>query len=271
MGSPASHNSIMMKPAIRIIHCLARSGATLICKCLGCMSDIVLLSEIHTDNFSRFPDPFHPLTQALDWHNIIVHEDIKDKRMNIIDAIKLIEKKCAGKDKKLIIRDLTQLDFIGFHIVKLPAFRFLLAEILSYDFEVIQFALVRHPVDQWLSIEKSLPALVQVPLDFYLNGYLEYSKKIQRFGFIRYEDFTKAPEKQMQILCDNLQVQFDKNFLLQWFAFDKITGDIESRAKGLHKIVSLPRRPVDENTLRQFRANKKYWEALELLNYSDEE
>lgn len=37
----------MVKPKIRIFHNLGRSGGTLICKCLGCMEHIVLLSEIH--------------------------------------------------------------------------------------------------------------------------------------------------------------------------------------------------------------------------------
>ena len=41
----------MAKPIIRIIHNLARSGGTPICKCLGCMSDIVLLSEIEPNGF----------------------------------------------------------------------------------------------------------------------------------------------------------------------------------------------------------------------------
>ncbi len=34
-------------PVVRLVHHLARSGGTLISRCLGCMSGVLLLSEIH--------------------------------------------------------------------------------------------------------------------------------------------------------------------------------------------------------------------------------
>jgi hypothetical protein len=37
----------MGKQKLRMIHNMARSGSTLVCKCLGCMEGVVLLSELH--------------------------------------------------------------------------------------------------------------------------------------------------------------------------------------------------------------------------------
>lgn len=261
----------MLKPPVRMLHNLARSGATVIGRCLGCMSEVVLLSEIHQDVMSIYPHYTHPITQALNW-GIITPQELEGKRLNIIDTITLIEEKCTSQNKKLVIRDFAYLDFIGMPIVKPPSFKLMLAEILSNDFEVIQFAIVRHPLDQWLSMINSTPHFLRVPLDVYLRGYLEFSKQIRAFGFIRYEDFVNEPEKQMQYLCDKLRLRFDRTFVDRWSSYNKITGDFDSkksRGAGLHKIAKLPRRPMEDELKNQIRSNSNYHEAIKLLNYSD--
>jgi hypothetical protein len=262
----------MAERIIRIIHNLGRSGGTLICKCLGCMSDIVLLSEIEPDGFDiELHCSNKPLTQAYQWHNIIPPDDIQTKLYNIIEAIDYIERECFRKGKKLIIRDLAQMDFMGSSI-KSPSYEFRLAEILSKHFKVIRLGLARHPIDQWLSMKKTFPDFVMIPLDDYLQGYWEYSKQIREIGFVRYEDFTKNPKKQMQIICDKLKLQVDWNFLVEWSNYNKVTGDTDrkiSRGAGLNEIVSLPRISTEAKLLGLFRANKKYRKALKILDYKD--
>ncbi len=111
-----------------------------------------------------------------------------------------------------------------------------------------------------------------VSLSNYLYGYLEYSKQIKEIGFIRYEDFTKNPKKQMQMICDRLRLQVDWNFLTKWSIYNKVSGDTDrtkSRGAALNEIVSLPRLPIEDKLLSQFRANKHYWEALKILNYHE--
>jgi len=261
----------MVNPSVRILHNLARSGGTVIGKCLGCMSEVVLLSEIHQDVMTMYPNDTHPVTQALNW-GIITLQDLEGKRLTIIDAVKLIEEKCTSQNKKLVLRDFAYLDFIGMPIVKPPSFRLMLAEILSYEFEVIQFAIVRHPVDQWLSMINSTPVFLKVSLDVYLKGYLEFGKQIQSCGFIRYEDFAKEPEKQMEYLCDKLRLRFDRTFVARWASYNKITGDLDckkSRAASLQRIAQLPRRPMEEELKKHFRNNSNSREAIELLDYGD--
>ncbi len=48
------------KPAIRVLHQLARTGGTIISKCLGAMAGVVLLSEINP----RGVETYNPLAQA---------------------------------------------------------------------------------------------------------------------------------------------------------------------------------------------------------------
>ena len=59
------------KPAIRILHNMARSGGTLIAQCIGALPGVALLSEIHPDGV-RFIDP---LRQAQEWHGLIDAEE----------------------------------------------------------------------------------------------------------------------------------------------------------------------------------------------------
>jgi hypothetical protein len=266
----------MQKPRLRIFHSLARSGATLVCKCIGCMANVVLLSEIHPFSSRMASDKgeqfFDPLIQACYWHNILSPEDISGREYNYLERIQLIVRECENNFKQLVIRDFTQIDFMGIPGRLDPPYYLRHAQLLSAFFEVIQFALVRHPIDIWLS-QITIPRYSQaLSINYFLHGYYEYARHIQPFGFVRYEDFVENPELHMKTLCDKLQIQFDKNFLLHWSRYDKITGDLDhdrSRTAGIAKIMSLPRRPVDDDTLSQFRANKNYWEALKLLQYND--
>lgn len=201
---------------IRIFHTLARSGATLVCKCIGCMSNIVLLSEVNPVSseiaHKEGVQGFNPLLQAITWFNIIRPEDIIGKRYNWIEIMQLIVSRCEDNFKQLVIRDMTSIDFTGIPSLIKPSYRLQHAELLSNFFEVIPFALVRHPIDLWLS-QRLLPYLKSMSIDYFLDSYYEYAKQIQIFGFIQYEDFAENPERQMQIICDKLQLQFDKNFL----------------------------------------------------------
>jgi hypothetical protein len=112
----------------------------------------------------------------------------------------------------------------------------------------------------------------KLSLEAFLRGYFLFAEEIAGLGYIRYEDFTRQPAEQMKILCEKLQLDFDKDFLSKWADYTYVTGAVKkenSRGAGLREIVPLPRRPVEPELLRQFRENADYWNILELLGYSD--
>ena len=239
------------------------------------MSNIVLLSEIHPLSsriaFNKGHQLADPLIQACSWHNILSPEEINGNQYNYIERIELIVRRCNNNFKQLVIRDFTQIDFIGTTSIS-PCYYLRHARLLSDYFDVIPFALVRHPIDMWLSQRTYFRKQSYAIDDIFLDGYFEYAQQIQPFGFVRYEDFIEDPEKQMQIICDKLQIQFDKTFLLNWKSYNKISGDMdhaESRITGINEIASLSRRPIQDYILEKFRANNKYWKTLEILNYHD--
>ena len=88
-----NHN--IEKPTIRIIYHMARSGGTLISKCLAVMNNVVLLSEVH---------PFgniNPIAQANKWFHLLTKKDLsyvkRSGGLTFFDAISLIEERCRKK------------------------------------------------------------------------------------------------------------------------------------------------------------------------------
>ena len=73
-----------MKKSIRIYHNLARSGGTVISKCIASMKQITLLSEVHpyietvNPTYSKDLLSQNILTQARYWHNLFTKEDIQN-------------------------------------------------------------------------------------------------------------------------------------------------------------------------------------------------
>ena len=78
------------RPTLRLVHHMARSGGTLISRCLGCMSGVLLLSEIHPLGTAQF----NPLVQAQRWYGLLSSQDLADlrarRRVGFVEAIELI-------------------------------------------------------------------------------------------------------------------------------------------------------------------------------------
>ena len=146
-----------------------------------------------------------------------------------------------------------------------------LEQALAGSFDIAQTALTRHPLELWLST-KQLQVLAGrlTPADF-LAAYLRYAKHASATGFIRFEDFTSSPEREMKQLCKSLKLDYDPEFINRWSENRHVTGDVSglSRGSGLGSITPLERRHADEGLLDVFRNNPDYRESLDLLAYRD--
>ncbi len=258
---------------IRIFHNLARSGGTLVCKCIGCMEGVALLSEIHPLGLKYF----NPIIQAHSWHKVLTADDIRRlgaaKQVEFADAMGLIARRCSESGRKLVVRDWAHLDFMAVPFLLRPKNRLLLAEVLGGEYEIKQLGLVRHPIDEWLSLRKLDIMRGRLSVDAYLRGYLKFAEQCQRFGYIRYEDFCDDAEGQMRVICERFGLEYDEGFLLRWADYKNITGDTGGGSRGgrLREIVRLERKPVEVEILKQFRENRDYHRALEMLDYEDVE
>lgn len=253
----------MKKPVIRIISNLPRSGGTLLGRCIGCMNGITLLSEIHP-NGSTF---YNPLDQAREWYGMLDASEARGAA-SFGEAISLIHARTAERGSSLVIRDWAHLDYIGYPFLENPPFRSLLAEALSARFHVLETALIRHPADVWISLNK-LPAMQGLPLDTFLRGYHNYVSQRINSSFIRYEDFTRNPDITMRTLCNMLELPFDSTFSEKWQDYDKVTGAVHGKARGsrLTCISPLPHHDIPEELRAALEGNDDYHASLSLLDY----
>jgi predicted O-linked N-acetylglucosamine transferase (SPINDLY family) len=253
------------KPKIRVLHHLARTGGTVISKCLGSMSGVTLLSEIHPLGMKQF----NPLAQANTWFNLLSEEDIRavqSKPVTFIQAIELIHRRAAERGEDLVIRDWTHLDYTAVPFLPERTYRLTTAEILKSGFDVAHTATVRHPINQWLSLRKLSVMAGKIRVEEFLRDYLRFAETCQETGFIRYEDFTRDPDGVLKELCRRLELPFDPDYRDKWKIYRTITGDTGPQVK-THDIAPSPRRPTEPALLAQFEANDDYWAAMELLGY----
>lgn len=255
------------RPTLRLLHHMARSGGTLISRCLGCMSGVLLLSEIHPLGTAQF----NPLVQAQRWYGLLSSQDLAQLRargrVGFVHAIELIHQRSLDAGQRLVIRDWSHLDFTGVPFVANPAHRLLTAEALAGRFQLRQVCTVRHPLDQWLSLRGLAVVQGKLTLDGYLAGVRRFAEEASEIGFLRYEDFVVDPAAVMKELCRRLELRFDRHFLDRWSSYAFVTGDVSGSRSGF-EIRPAPRRPVELDLFKSLEANRDYRITLELLGYS---
>jgi hypothetical protein len=283
-----------MKPTIRLIHHLPRAGGTAICKCLGAMNDVTLLSEIHPINqghratvlshrgkiptvsllepgdrpLSAETFTFHQLYQACYWFRLVRPHELAalSRDLDVVGVVSLIAQRASERADVLVIREWSYVDFWAKPFVPEPTFRLTLSELLGERFDLKQAFTVRHPLDQWLSWCSFDSERRVLDLDTFMLGCRRFAEIAARHRFHRYEDFTMRPSHVLAQICEDLDVPYDEGYVYRWFNYRTITGDIES-TRGADKIVPLERRPVDPTVLEAVSNNSDYQATLALLGY----
>jgi hypothetical protein len=258
------------RPVVRILHQMARSGGTVICKCLGSMSDVVLLSEIHPRG-SRL---FNPLRQAQQWFQLLTAADVERLRIAgaiaFGDAIALVYERCQERGKTLLLRDWSHLDFTAVPFLPAPSYRLTIAEVLGEQFEVRHMATVRHPLDQWLSLRNLALVHGKLSLEAFMRGYRRFAEHCTQIGFVRYEDFTRGPREALQLLCRELDLRYDPGWEQRWSSYTTITGEVQSRRAGT-RIAPVPRQAMEAGLRETCEANTDYRESVRLLGYDQQD
>lgn len=253
---------------MRIVRHMARSGGTLIGKCLGSMDGVVLLSEIHPAELRVT----NPMMQAQQWFGLIDKGDLakwKVRPPSVLQFVNLCDSRARAKGKTLVLRDWSHMDYIGVPYGK-PGFGFALGDALEPVFDLRVSVTTRHPLDQYLSLQ-GLPVVANaLGVDVYCTGCERFAEYAAAHGFHRYEDFTREPEQVLRAMCDELELAFDAGYAQRWFDYTTITGDTQpglGRGSTRREIVEMARKPVDAGLLERFRENPDYIKACALLGY----
>ncbi|MEX2366842.1 MAG: hypothetical protein WD601_09560 [Pseudohongiellaceae bacterium] len=259
------------KPEIAVLFHLARTGGTLISKCLGCIGGNVLLSEVNPEG-----SVMHPLLQAYNWHGLFTADELQpylDKnasRPDYLETIRFIHRKTLQLSQKLIVRDWSHLNFTGVPYTTRPCGQALQHEVLSRTFSVHAFATVRHPLDTYLSLSRLQVVQGKLTVKSYLAGCKQFALFAAKTGFVRYEDFCREPQRRLQEICQALSVHYQEDFLHKFHAYQYITGDTIGK-HGQSDAIAMPkRRQLDPTTEKAFQDSGDYHEILQLLGYRHE-
>jgi hypothetical protein len=279
-----------------MIHQLPRAGGTVICKCLGAMNDVTLLSEIapydgagaRTVLFHKGKAPsislippadsprggpavttvYHPLYQACYWFRLVRPRELESlhRELDYVGIVELLHRRASERGETLIIRDWLYLDFWAKPYVLEPTFQLSFADALAQRLRIKRVFTVRHPLDMWLSWRDHGSEL-ELDFETFMRGCRRFAELAAGHGFYRYEDFVKQPSQILARICDDLEITYDETYKYRWFNHRLITGDVDP-SRGTDKILPLERRTGDEDVLRRARTNPDYQATLSLLGYT---
>ena len=237
-------------------------------KCIGAMSGVRLFSEIHPD--ANHVEYMNVTNQAHRWYQLASQADV-NRRDAFIDGVKNIYRAVEAEDASMVLRDWASIDFIGRILKEEPTYQFYLDNALDPHFSIHTCALVRHPLDQWLSTRRLKIYTDKLSSEAFFYGYRRYAEAIGE-RYVQYEEFTRNPESTMQKICEFLDLKYDAGFLDRWHTNTAITGDNKKSSRGTStseasRIRPLPRREHDSSLEHQLANNTDYQLSLRLLGY----
>jgi hypothetical protein len=261
-------NQTSQRRPARLLHHLARTGGTLISRCLASMSGIVVLSEVHPAAAAIHYPIYDALDQARRWYGLLDAAECarfgRTTPERFAEAIALIDGRCRDRGLTLVLRDWSHLDFVGVPFRRATGRRLETVAVLAPMFDVASFATVRHPIDQWLSLKRFLGD-TPLALEDFLAGNRAFAEQAAAMGFVRYEDFVAQPATELARIADAFDLAFDPTFLKRWSAYRNMTGDPPAP----DETAILPQRPrrFPPGLADRFLANDDYRRTIGILGY----
>ncbi len=242
-------DTLSQKPDISVYYCFARSGGTLINRCLGCIPGNLVLSEVNP-LASMLP----VASQAHDWLQLVADCELEEfSLMTYPEQIGTLSERAQSAGRRLIIRDWPTLNFLeGTHWQ-----HFFPSCVLEQELYLDRNGLrrrsavvVRRAAAVYESVTRSFRHLKDVTIEQFATAYLAYAKEVSRFPIFQFEKFCADPVPELRNLCEALDCRFSESFLASFSRFDRCTGDntlaAASRAASSDRIVPVPERKDSE-------------------------
>ncbi|MEW5857922.1 MAG: hypothetical protein AB1861_11150 [Cyanobacteriota bacterium] len=256
-----------------VIYSFARSGGTLINRCLGCILGNIILSEVNP-HASLVPIE----VQAHDWFKLVSSRDFSDfSKKPYADKIRLLAEAARQQDSHLIIRDWTTINFLDRASDDIYAPSMFLEQKIyleKYGFNIYPVVLVRRAADVYESLTRTFKHLRNLSIKEFGNCYLAYVQKVSTYPLFHYERFCLEPEKELKRMCDVLGVNYSDNFVTEFSKFTYCTGDNTlpkpSRGAQISKITVMESNQGAESYIAA-SLDKNCQEADKLLGYENME
>lgn len=240
----------------------ARSGGTLLNRCIASMPDIIMLSEVNIE--ALCPSSCNTIKEQVSkWYNIEL------KSEGFIENIKELYDYCLKNKKTLVIRDWTFGSFVPSRYNNFkPSNTLATLDVISEHFPVKSFALVRNSIDIWLSLKAS-------PRTFYdknLEYLYEFTNSLisHKIKFFYYEYLCKNPVEAMISICNYSGLKYSEKFK-DFSNYLNVTGDTDlpEHSRGVQKgdIGLISRRETYANFFDEINNNTKALEINKILGY----
>lgn len=242
----------------------ARSGVTVLNRCLAGDDRLICLSEINT-RVTCPTQPNKPFEQIKDWYGLNI------KNGAILDEIGEILNYSNNTGKSLILRDWSFGSFVEFRHNNFKPTGTLntiddIRNRFPDQFEVV--AITRNPIDIWLSMRYSEKTFYDKELKHLLSFVEDILER--QIPIIRYEDFCSSPKKILDEIYKIIGIEPPEEILLSMNVIGDINYPSSSRGAALGKVIPLPRREMpneDSIFLNEHTYAKK---ISNLLGYTTE-
>jgi hypothetical protein len=259
---------------IHIIHTLGGCGGTVLSRCIGVLPRVALFSEINPAAVKLFPT-FDPLYQDRNWTHLLCSEELEQfSGMDLSQAeafralISILHERCIETGRRLVLRDYNFIDFVGVPFCAHPPQRLTLYSALPPGIPTTSVAFIRHPLDQWSSLCKHDIVRDALTPSRFCEAYSAFLRELQDIPRHKYEDFTAHPERILSVICSDLDLPFDSDFIVRFHAFGNVTGDFTRHQE---QSISAPeRRDLPAHVLDEFRQNGLYGQILAKTGYSED-
>lgn len=256
------------RPLVRTIHHLSCTGGTLITKCIASMANVIVLNEIDLQS-SQVPSvrgqfPFTPTDMVAllrQGDRFVPDEELINLFLAGVQAIAEDERR---RGRNLVLRDHTHSHFLtGSEPRSTPTLR----ELVCREFPTASIVTVRDPVESFLSMKKQNWHQSFEPSTFeeYCRRYLHFLHCYKTVKIIKYEDLVEAPQQVMQVICDELDLEYFEQFEEVYGVF-RFSGD--SGRRGRSGIASRPRRELEDSFIVEAGQAPSYDELARTLGYA---
>ena len=257
---------------LRLIHTLGGCGGTLLSRCIAVLPGVALLSEVNPASVKLFPK-LDPLYQDRNWLHLLAPEDVEHfSRLDLRDVdcfralIQAFHDRACASGRHLVIRDYNYIDFIGSPFKADTPRRLSIYGALPQSVPTACVALVRHPVDQWLSLRKhKVLGSGAGPAEF-CDAYAIFLRELRAAAVFKYEDFVANPDRELQAICRELSLPFAPSFLGDFSTYDSVTGDV-TRLRD-QSISAPPRKTAPSGVWEAFRSSASFGFVLGETGYA---
>jgi hypothetical protein len=216
---------------------------------------------------------FDPIYQDRTWlHLLGTSEADEFSKRNLKDIeifrelIAVLHKRACAAERHLVIRDYSYIDFIGTPFISDPPRRLVVLTALPPSVSTVSVALVRHPIDQWVSLCKHEQVKAVLKPGSFCDAFAAFLESFGTKRIYKYETFVQNPHGELRAICDDLALEFDPSFIRRFHEFNQVTGDFTR----LDETISAPREKVlPPELIAEFHASPSFRYILRTTGYTE--